>query len=92
VEPRVVDNPEELRYELRLGERLGGEIRYTRDGDAVTLVHTEIDPDLEGQGLGATLVRGALDDLRARGLRMHPVCPFVLAYLRRHPEYGDPVA
>ena len=62
MEPRVIDNPNELRYELWLGERLGGEIRYVREDDKVVLVHTEVDPSLEGQGLGNVLVQGALDD------------------------------
>ena len=93
MEPRVVDNPAEPRYGLRLGDRLAGHIRYTRDDDgALTLVHTEIEPDLEGDGLGAALVRGTLDDLRARGLRMRPLCPFVAAFVRRHPDYADLVA
>ena len=87
MEPRVIDNPEELRYELWLGTTLAGEIRYTREEDGtVVLVHTEVDPAYKGQGLGNVLVQGALDDLRERGLAMRPVCPFVTAYLRRHPQ------
>jgi predicted GNAT family acetyltransferase len=87
VEPRVVDNPNELRYELWLDDRLAGEIRYTiRDDGKVVLVHTEIDPSLEGQGLGNVLVQGALDDLRERGIDYVPLCPFVRAYLQRHPQ------
>ena len=54
----VVDNPEELRYELWLGEELAGEIRYIREDDGtVVLVHTEIEPRYEHQGLGNVLVR-----------------------------------
>lgn len=83
---RVVDNPQELRYELWLDDRLAGEIRYVRENGKVVLVHTEIDPSLEGQGLGNVLVQGALDDLKARGLEYVPLCPFVAAYLRRHPQ------
>ena len=84
---RVVDNPEELRYELWLGEELAGEIRYIRDDDGeVVLVHTEIEPRYGHQGLGNVLVQGALDDLRERGIEYRVVCPFVLAYLRRHPQ------
>ena len=84
---RVVDNLEELRYELWLGEELAGEIRYIRDDDGeVVLVHTEIEPRYEHQGLGNVLVQGALDDLRERGIEYRVVCPFVLAYLRRHPQ------
>jgi predicted GNAT family acetyltransferase len=89
---RVVDNPSELRYELWSGDEVAGSIRYTRDGEVVTLVHTEIDPAFEGQGLGSALVAGTLDDVRARGKRIRPICPFVVAYLRRHPEYADLVA
>jgi predicted GNAT family acetyltransferase len=47
---------------------------------------------VEGTGVGSQLVRGALDDLRVRGLRLVPLCPFVAAYVRRHPEYADLVA
>lgn len=53
------------------------------------LVHTDIDPGYEGRGLGSKLVAGALDDLRRRGLGVVPLCPFVAAYLRRHPEQAD---
>jgi uncharacterized protein len=87
--PRVIDNPNELRYELWSGDALVGTIRYTRNGNVVTLVHTEVDPAFEGRRLGTALVAGALDDLRARGKRLIPLCPFVIAYLRRHPEYAD---
>jgi predicted GNAT family acetyltransferase len=86
MEPRVVDNPEKHRYELWLGDRLAGEIRYGHKDGELVLVHTEIDRDLEGQGLGNVLVQGALDDLRERGIEYRVVCPFVAAYLRRHPQ------
>ena len=89
---RVVDNPAALRYELWTDEVLAGWIQYTRAGDVVTLVHTDVDPAFEGHGLGSVLVAGTLDDVRARGKRIRPLCPFVAAYLRRHPEYADLVA
>jgi predicted GNAT family acetyltransferase len=85
----VRDNPEELRYEiLHEGELVGG-IWYRTAPGVVVLVHTEVEPSAEGQGVGSRLVSGALDDIRARGLRVAPVCPFVAAYLRRHPEQRD---
>jgi uncharacterized protein len=85
----VQDNPQELRYEaLQDGEPVGL-IRYRVEPGVVVLVHTEVDEAVEGTGVGSRLVRGALDDIRARGLRLVPVCPFVAAYLRRHPEYAD---
>ena len=84
----VSDNERELRYELtRAGELLGVLVyRPEPERARVVLVHTEIDPAYEGQGLGNVLVKGALDDLRERGLGVVPSCPFVRAYLRRHPE------
>jgi predicted GNAT family acetyltransferase len=88
-EVRVEDNPNELRYELRIDGELAGEIRYRTQPGAVVLVHTDIEPSLEGQGLGAVLVGEALADIRARGLLVVPFCPFVAAYIRDHPEFAD---
>lgn len=86
---RVVDNPAELRYELWVDGSRAGFIAYRREPGAVVLVHTDIDPAHEGKGLGSRFVAGALDDLRRRGLRLVAPCPFVAAYLRRHPEEAD---
>ena len=90
-EPEYVvrNNPDELRYEILRDGRLLGEIRYRIDTGVVTLVHTEVKPAAEGQGVGSRLVAGALEDIRARGLSLEPVCPFVRAYLARHPEHSD---
>jgi len=88
--PTVRDNARELRYELVDDDgKVIGEIRYRREPGAVALVHTEVDPAREGQGLANMLVEGAVDDLRRRGLRLIPVCPYVRAWLRRHPELSD---
>jgi predicted GNAT family acetyltransferase len=85
----VVDNPEELRFELRRNDELAGVILYRRAPGIAVLVHTDISPGFEGRGFGHVLVKGALDDLRRRGLRVVPVCPFVASYIRHHPEYLD---
>ncbi|HKC21259.1 MAG TPA: GNAT family N-acetyltransferase [Gaiellaceae bacterium] len=85
----VRDNPEQSRFELIDGAELVGEILYRRYPDRIVLVHTEVSPALEGQGLASRLVAGALDDIGAEGLRVVPVCPFVRAYLQRHPEYAE---
>lgn len=85
----VRDDPQELRYEAIRDGRLVGVIRYRIEPGVVVLVHTEVDEAVEGTGVGSQLVRGALADLRARGLRVVPLCPFVAAYLRRHPEDAD---
>jgi predicted GNAT family acetyltransferase len=86
----VADRPDELRYEILDDDgELAGFVLYRREPGVIDLVHTDVDPKWEGKGVGAALVRGALDDLRARGLKVRPTCPFVRAYLSGHPEYGD---
>jgi len=86
----VRDNPSELRYELVDDDGVViGEIRYRREPGAVALVHTEIEPAHEGHGLGELLVEGALRDLHERRLRVIPICPFVRAWIDRHPEHAD---
>jgi predicted GNAT family acetyltransferase len=86
MEPRVVDNQELKRYELYVGDDLAGTILYSQRNGAVSLIHTEVDPGFKGQGLGDAIVAAALADLRDRGLRMIPTCPFVRSYLERHPQ------
>lgn len=85
----VRDNEEAHRYELLVAEERVGELIYRASDGVVTLIHTEVAPQYEGHGLGEQLVAYALDDIRARDLRIVPLCPFVGAYLRRHPEYED---
>lgn len=85
----VWDKPAESSYELLIDGSRAGVLHYLPTRGALVLVHTEVAPELEGKGLAGRLVAGALEDIRARGLRVVPVCPFVTAYLRRHPEYGD---
>jgi predicted GNAT family acetyltransferase len=85
----VSDNRQELRYELRVDGRLAASIAYRLEPGVVVLVHTDVEPSFEGRGLGSRLVKAALDDIRARGLSMTPLCPFVALYLRRHPEHAD---
>jgi predicted GNAT family acetyltransferase len=86
----VVENADERRYEARVGSEVVGflEYRLAQDG-RMMLLHTEVDPSVEGEGVGSQLVAWVLDDIRRRGLGMVPYCPFVRAYVRRHPEYSD---
>ena len=87
-ELRVEDNPAKHRYEARAGERLLGFVTYRAEPDRITLIHTEVEPELEHRGVATQLVAATLDDIRARGLAVVPVCPFVRAFIRRHPEYA----
>ena len=49
--------------------------------------HTQVAPELRGRGVGDTLVRRALDDVRRRGEHIVATCPFVKAFLAKHPDY-----
>ncbi len=89
MEPTVHDVPESDRYEIRDGDRVLGVAAYERRGDTTVFTHTEVDPDTEHSGLGSTLVRAALDDVRAHGGLVVPRCSFVRGWIERHPEYGD---
>ena len=88
----VNDNPEASRYELLLDGRVVGLIDYRLREGTISLDHAEVDPPLRGRGLGCRLAAGALADAAERGLKVIPRCPFVAAYIRRHPELRELLA
>ena len=92
MEPTVTDAPEHSRYEIRDDERVLGISVYRRRGDVTDFLHTEVDPDAGRSGVGGTLVRAALDDVRAQGGSVIASCPFVRGWIDRHPAYGDLVS
>lgn len=85
----VTDNPDAGRYEAHIGERIAGFAEYRRIRDRVVFTHTETLDEFAGRGVGTHLAAGALDDVRARGLRATPHCPFIRRYIERHPQYAD---
>lgn len=84
----VTNAPDEERYEARVGDELAGFTVYRERPGLIAFMHTEVDPRFEGQGVGGRLVAGALEDARARDLAVLPFCPFVNAYIRRHPDFA----
>lgn len=92
MDTEFIDAPDHHRYELRAGGELVGFIDYRLHGETIRLIHTEVPPEHGGQGYAATLARAALDDARERGLSVRPDCPYVAAYVGKHPEYADLVA
>lgn len=86
--PAVVHDDAEHRFEIRAGGQLA-QLVYERRGGEIALVHTEVPPALEGGGYGGALAKAALEYARAEHLRVVPACPFVAAYIRRHPQYQE---
>jgi uncharacterized protein len=85
----VRDNRDRSRYELVDDGQVVAFVQYSMRGGRIILVHTEVDDARAGKGLASRLIAGALDDLRRRGLLVVPVCPFVEAFIAKHPEYDD---
>jgi predicted GNAT family acetyltransferase len=85
---KVHDNGERKRFELEVEGHIAFS-EYRRNGNVIEIRHTEVPPALGGKGVGSRLVRGLLDLIRAEGAKAVPVCPFVKAYIEKHPEYAD---
>ena len=91
--PASVQHNERLRrFELDVEGRRAGLLQYRERDGMLDLLHTEVDPAFRGRGLAAALVRAALDQVRAANQRIVPSCPYVAAFVERHPEYRDIVA
>jgi uncharacterized protein len=88
----VRDNPEASRYELTADGELMGIAEYYLAGTLLVFPRTEIAHEFRGQGLGAVLVRAALDSARASGHRIVPRCWYVAEFIAEHPEYDDLIA
>lgn len=85
----VTLNQAEQRYEARVGDELAGSAYFQADDGLVVFTHTEVDDAFEGQGVGSSLARFALDDVRAKGLKVVPRCPFIKGWIDRHEGYHD---
>ena len=83
-------NDEAHRYEAFIdGERVGF-AEYQLTDQLVVFTHTEVEDRCEGLGVGSTLARAALDDVRAEGGRkVLPVCPFIKGWIAHHEDYQD---
>jgi uncharacterized protein len=88
--PSVVTDVETAqRYEASIDGELAGVIEYVVKHGRLALIHTEVIPAYEGRGVASELIRFAIEDARRRRLLVIPTCPFVRAYVERHPETHD---
>ena len=85
----ITDNAARTRVEARLDGEVAGFAAYRDRPGVREFTHTEVDPAYEGRGVGGALARAALDEARARGLRVVPSCPFIRGWIAKHPDYAD---
>src|SRR5512139_1509270 len=84
----VVHNAAESRFEARVKGLLCVCIYRLSDG-VMRMTHTEVPPMLEGRGIAAKLVAGAVEHARTNGLKIAPLCSYVRVWMRRHPQAQD---
>ena len=84
----VVHNPDAKRFEIRLGDELAM-VEYLQNKKNIIFTHTEVPVQYEGQGIGKILAEYVLNYAREQGYKVQPLCPFIKAYVQRHPEYQD---
>jgi len=83
------NNPEAGRFEAVVGDAVVAFAEYRALRQRIVVVHTEVEHAFAGRGIGRRLVQWMLDDIRARGLTVTPICPFTAAFIERHPSYAD---
>jgi predicted GNAT family acetyltransferase len=76
-------------YQITVDGVPAGVAQFRVEGDLVVFTHTTVEKAFEGQGIGSALAAAALDDVRAQGKRVVPLCPFIRAWIDKHPDYAD---
>lgn len=89
VDVQTTRDDDRSRYEGRVAGEVVTVLDFVRDGDVLTLTHTGTDPAHRGQGLASAVTEAALRDVRRRGERVRPSCPFAVDFLDEHPEFAD---
>lgn len=85
-EYEILHNEQDSRFQTTV-EGHTARLLYRRDNGRIVFTSTQTPPPLEGRGIGSALARAGLDYARANSLTVVPQCPFVRAYIERHPEY-----
>ena len=85
---QVINNKTKHRFEATVDGKTAV-MEYQRVGEKIIFTHTETPSELEGQGIASKMAKVALEFAREHQLRVLPLCPFVKAYIQRHPEYRD---
>ncbi len=84
----LIDNIAEKQYEFHIdGQK--PRIEYIKVEGKIFLTHTEVPKALEGRGIGSAMIKSALEDIKEKELTLVPLCPFVAAYIKKHPEWRE---
>jgi predicted GNAT family acetyltransferase len=86
-ETRIVRDDTTSRFEAYLGDTLAGLVAFRATPGRIELVHTEVQPEFRGRGIGEQLAQAALESARAASEAVVPSCPFISRYMREHPEF-----
>lgn len=85
-ELEVTHNPAENRFETWIDGELS-KLDYMEDGDTIVMMHVGVNPAHRGHGVAGVVTQTALEYAKEKSLRVIPMCSYVGAYIRRHPEY-----
>lgn len=85
----VREEPDEHHFVIEVDGTEAGVARYEIHDGRYVFTSTVVEDDHEGQGVGSTLARGALDELRERAVAVVPLCPFIAGWIERHDDYAD---
>ncbi|WP_101689037.1 GNAT family N-acetyltransferase [Dysgonomonas massiliensis] len=85
---QVIYNELEHRFEVKIDTHMAV-VEYRDRGDHWAVVHTFVPPHLEGRGIAGALTKTLLDYAKENGIKIKPVCPYTVSYVKRHPEYND---
>ncbi|GAB3885175.1 GNAT family N-acetyltransferase [Spirosoma agri] len=91
-EATVKNNTHRTRFELETEGKLSIVVYQNVDDETLALTHTEVDPSLEGKGVGSHLVEGVLTYVEQNNLKIVPLCPFISVYIKRHPDWNRVVS
>ena len=90
--PQMIDvqrNDDLSRYEGRIDGELITVVNYVRRENVLDITHTRTRIRWRGRGMAGKATAAALEDIRAQGWRVHPICPFTVSFLDQHPEYSE---
>lgn len=86
-ERKFLNNKDRKRYELHIGDRLAFAEYIVNNEGVVYMTHTETPVALEGKGAASELIEKSLQDIKNQDRKVYPLCPFVVAYIKKHPEW-----